>query len=83
MNFLLQAFSEANGNASSTRVLCGAVVAAWLVVFLKAGWVANGFPPVSVEQLGVLGVAFGAKVWQKAREAGKTGNTEFLAKPPG
>lgn len=82
MNFFAAAFSEVNGSPSSTRLLAGVVVVGWLAIFVKAGFALNSFPPVTPEQVGVLAVAFGAKVWQKGRENGKqaTGNTETFTK---
>lgn len=84
MNFLLSAFSEASGNASSMRVLTGVVVVAimagWLSVTVKTGAMAD--LPIDGAG-GILLGALGIKMWQKGKEGSKAaGGTEFLKRQP-
>ena len=69
MNFLLQAFSEANGNASSMRVLLGVVVISFAVVWVKVSWITNALAPVSVEHATIVLGAMGIKAFQKGKES--------------
>lgn len=73
MNFLLQAFSETNGNASSMRVLTGLVVAVIMVGWLSVTWKTAQMAPLPLEGAGgiVLG-ALGIKAFQRGKE-GKAG----------
>lgn len=67
MNFFKLAFSE-SGSPSSMRVMAGIIVIAWCIVFVRAGWQMQSFPPMTLEHVGILAIPFGAKAWQKGKE---------------
>jgi len=80
MKFLTAMFSEPGGNPSSTRALAAlvtvCVVGSWTAVSLRK----NELQPMSTELVMLVGVALGAKVWQRGKEAGSNGHTEFVTK---
>jgi len=70
MNFLIQAFSESNGNASSMRLLTAAVV-----LSILSGWLSVTFHDHTMAPLdlngpgGILCLALGIKGWQRGKES--------------
>lgn len=68
MRFLTLMFSEPGGSPSSTRAMaamvCVCVVGAWTFVTI----VKRELQPLSAEHVMLVGVALGAKVWQRGKE---------------
>lgn len=70
MKFLSLMFSEPGGSPSSTRAMacmvCGCVGGAWtFVTVMKVE-----LQPLTPEHVMLVGVALGAKVWQRGKENG-------------
>ncbi len=82
MNFLLRAFSESNGSASSMRILSAIIVCAFTAIWFKVSWTTNALAPISVEQVSVVLGVLGIKVFQKGKESSnKSFDTTTLTKP--
>lgn len=81
MNFLIGAFSGPNGNPSSTRLMTAFVVGAVILMWCYVSFRKCELQPMSAEMVGAIGVAMGAKVWQRGKENGKSGDTEHIVKP--
>lgn len=73
MNFLVQAFSEANGNPSSMRLLTAAVVLVILSGWLSVTLNTHAMAPLDLNGPGgILCLALGIKGWQRGRETEKS-----------
>lgn len=70
MNFLIHAFSESNGSASSMRLLTALVVIAIMVGWLSVTVQTKTIAELPIEGPGgiILG-ALGIKAWQRTKES--------------
>jgi len=69
MNFLLQAFCETNGPASSMRLLTAVVVIAIMAGWLDVTFHTHVIAPLPLDGAGgILLGALGVKAWQRGKE---------------
>jgi len=71
-NFIGRAFSEDNGNPSSTRMLTAFVVVSIISVWGYVSIIKGEIAPLPTEAVVAIVGALGAKVWQKGKEANGT-----------